>query len=229
MEAQKGGANIDSLVLFDLPKGIAGKKGGVSKRGRRGKRRANTGFVESSDRVVALTDGSSSTILPINSISTSGYCHTISNQVVVTNPLPSPLPSSFQDSTPYFTNLSPQHYSPISSMDATYLPHGIQPYHLKILTKQIKVCAGCRFGFNNAINLPEPPYNMCIAHEESFQVSIPKFTTKTVAHYHANPSCIWKNDACFIPHLLEIPPLVEIKLKQANKQYLTQFFGKKFS
>ena len=36
-------------------------------------------------------------------------------------------------------------------------------------------------------------------------------------------------DPCFIPHLLEIPPSVEIKLKQANKQYLTQFFGKNFS
>ena len=73
-------------------------------------------------------------------------------------------------------------------MDATYLPHGKQPYHLKILTKQIKVCEGCHFGFNNAINLPEPPYNMCIAHKESFQVSIPKFITKTVL---SPLPCIW--------------------------------------
>ena len=67
-----------------------------------------------------------------------------------------------------------------------YSPHGIQPYNLKMLTKQIKVCSG----YNNEVSIPEPPYNMCISHQESYEVSPQSsqpFHTTTVVHYHANP------------------------------------------
>ena len=36
-----------------------------------------------------------------------------------------------------------------------------QPYYFKILTPQIKVCAGCRLGYTNR----EPPYDVCLVHK----------------------------------------------------------------
>ena len=36
-----------------------------------------------------------------------------------------------------------------------------QPYYFKVLTPQIKVCAGCRLGYTNR----EPPYDVCLVHK----------------------------------------------------------------
>ena len=44
-----------------------------------------------------------------------------------------------------------------------YSPHGVRPYVLKFLTKQIRICAGCRFGYYNDVKLPDPPYNICVS------------------------------------------------------------------
>ena len=52
-----------------------------------------------------------------------------------------------------------------------FQPHGTQPYLLKMLTKQILVCAGRRLGYNDEKTIPLSPYNTCIVHEESRQVT----------------------------------------------------------
>jgi hypothetical protein len=105
------------------------------------------------------------------------------------------------------------HFQPPSYATTSYLstpyfsvfqPHGSQPYYIKMLTKQIRVCAGCRFGYNNDIFIPNSPYNIVIAHEEPRQVTpksgdVAPFTTKSTVHYHANPSCIWTKDQSFVP------------------------------
>jgi hypothetical protein len=83
-----------------------------------------------------------------------------------------------------------------------FQPHGLQPYSVKMLTKRIHVCAGCRLGFNNENNLPPSPYNICIAHDETRQITPSgktPFPKKVTAHYHANPSCTWFNDNLFLP------------------------------
>ena len=63
----------------------------------------------------------------------------------------------------------------------------MQPYYLKMLTKQIKVCKGCRLGYGNEVSVPDPTYNICVAHEESIVLPSAAYATKTVAHYHAAP------------------------------------------
>jgi hypothetical protein len=87
---------------------------------------------------------------------------------------------------------------------AVYSPAGTQPYLLKMLTKNIKVCAGCRLGYNNTV----PPYDMCIVHEETRPVPGKSFNTKTNVHYHANPQCIWYKDPSFAPADLQVPMAV---------------------
>ena len=78
---------------------------------------------------------------------------------------------SLRDSSHCFSSLNTL-YPPSTARDSTqFAPHGIQPFYLKMLTKQMRVCAGCRLGFNNEVCVPDPPYIVCIAHEEPFVVS----------------------------------------------------------
>jgi hypothetical protein len=104
---------------------------------------------------------------------------------------------------------------------AVYSPAGTQPYLLKMLTKNIKVCAGCRLGYNNTV----PPYDMCIVHEETRPVPGKSFNTKTNVHYHANPQCIWYKDPSFAPADLQVPMAVLGQLLEEHKAYLYQYFG----
>ena len=99
------------------------------------------------------------------------------------------------------------------------------PYYLKMLTKQIKVCKGCRHGYDKDVSVPNPPYNVCVAHEESIVLLSAAYATKTVAYYHASPTCIWIKDPTFTPHALVISSSIASKLINSNTSYLQQFFG----
>ncbi len=271
------GPNLDSLAMSGLPKGVAGQKGGISKHGRRGRRRGTNAPLQITDRTTTALD------LPHGTTSDQSYCPYPAYQGSPTSSSNSYMPHYVQSKqgssrdSPYSsyagaylqgsypphvpsTSYSP-HYvqsmqgssrdssrdSPYSSHAAdaylqgsypphvlpstSYSPHGIQPYNLKMLTKKIRVCSGCRLGYSNETRVPEPPYNMCVSHEQSYEVS-PRsqqasstFTTKTIVHYHANPDCIWKKNPNFVPASLKIPPTVVPNLDESNKTYLIQFFG----
>ena len=62
-------------------------------------------------------------------------------------------------------------YGTLTQQPHQYSPHGGQPYMLKFLTRQIHVCAGCRLGYCNTEKVPDPPYNICVAHEETRQIT----------------------------------------------------------
>ena len=256
-KSQHKGPNVDSLAMSGLPKGVAGQKGGVAKHGRRGRRKdTNTStLVTTTDRISTCTPVASATPTSTNAVSDTSAFGDGSGQESQFNshfyysyppvPLPSlqESPSSF---APHIQSLRMQgsplyscpphglYGSPYQSIaspsSSSYSPHGIQPYYLKMLTKQIRVCSGCRFGYDNEVCVPAAPYNMCISHQESYQVSprsqqVSRFTTKTVVHYHANLDCIWKKNPNFIPTSLKIPSEVMSKLVEANKTYLIKFFG----
>ena len=185
--------DIESLAMSGLPKGVAGQKGAVAKRSRRGRTKNSTcsTAVSTHDRTSCVTN--------IQATTASGM---------------------FMGSTMNFGYM-PQ-YQPVQPHQ--YYPHGVQPYVLKFLTKQIRICAGCRLGYCNETEIPAAPYNICIAHEEPRQITNSRtstpFTTKTVAHYHANPSCIWMKDNTFIPESLQIPEDVEAKLQHEHRVFL---------
>ena len=105
----------------------------------------------------------------------------------------------------------------------------MKPYVLKFVTKHMRVCAGCRFGYFCDEKLPDLPYNICVSHEEIRQITN-QHTGKlqvvnSVAHYHANPSCIWIKDANFKPDSLQIPPPVAARLQTEHRLYLSQHFN----
>lgn len=67
----------------------------------------------------------------------------------------------------------------------------------------------------------------CVAHEETRQVTTQQnstFPTKTLVHYHANPTYIWMKDDSFRPESLQIPQDVERHLQQEHRIFLSQYF-----
>ena len=272
-------ADMESLTMSGLPKGVAGQKGGVAKCSRRGRTRSSisTVSIRIHDCTSCVTSIQSQSVIANSSTVNLGYVHTLSTMPQPSgscDPPPSgsygplssgsydppppgsygPLSSGSYDSPPSgsygppssgsYGPLSsgsydpppPGSYGPLSSGSydsppsgsygppssgsygpppsgsygpssssgsygpyythqfQQYSPHGGQPYVLKFLTKQIRVCAGCRLRYCNTEKVPAPPYNICVAHKETQQINnshtgVP-FTTKTTAHYHANPCCI---------------------------------------
>lgn len=165
-KSHKAEANVDALAMMDLPKG-ARQKGGLSKRGWKGGQKGPV----------------SSTVVPTNRIAsceapTSSCANTLSDL----SQMSSSSYNSFHHSFNHFNQvLTPSYNYPQWNnqlhLSPQFVPHGVAPFYLKMLTRQIKVCAGCRFGFNNELSVPEPPYNMCIAHEEPYVIS-PQSSTK---------------------------------------------------
>ena len=149
-----------------------------------------------------------------------GYVHPLST--MPQSPVDGSVPSGSYD-PPSSGNYGPHYtYQPHQ-----YSTHGGQPYVLKFLTRQIRVCAGCRLGYCNTEKVPAPPYNICVAHEETRQLTnshtgIP-FTTKTLAHYHANPYCMWMKDSTFRPECLHIPQDVDQELQHEHQVFLFQY------
>ncbi len=221
-KCQKSGPNLDALALSGLPKGVAGNKGGVSIRSRRGKKTLKHQPIHIYDRVSTESVGGTS--------STSQLLGQSTSQVPCQFNVPLYQGQLVQQgSLTGDTNYSPTTVGMQPSRVTPFQPHGNQPYFVKMLTKQIRVCAGCRLGFNNEKDIPLSPYNICIGHEEIRQITPSSgktpFTTKTTAHYHANPSCIWMKNASFMPENIQIPPGVYEHLDQSNKCYLMDYFN----
>ena len=106
------------------------------------------------------------------------------------------------------------------------------PFFVKFLTKQIRVCQGCRSGYQRDLNgdpLP-PPYDIIIGHFERQQYSDPvtgltRLSRETCAHYHAHPQCIYAKHPKFQPNKVHIHDEVLKKLSGIHKQFLIKTFG----
>jgi len=120
----------------------------------------------------------------------------------------------------------------LSQRQANPLHPQSNPFFVKFLTKQIKVCQGCRSGYQRGLNgdaLP-PPYDIVIGHFErqqySYQVTgITRLSRETCAHYHAFPQCILAKFPNFQPTELSIPNEVLLKLNATHKSFLNSTFG----
>ena len=102
-----------------------------------------------------------------------------------------------------------------------------QPYIFKVLTASIKVCAGCRLGYNNR----SPPFDVCLVHQETRSITNPlthlNMTVPVNAHYHASASCIRMKNPSFTGDLLIIPAHLKDKMcgSSTYKALILQEFG----
>lgn len=106
------------------------------------------------------------------------------------------------------------------------------PYFMKFLPKQIRICQSCHSGYQHGLNgepLP-PPYDIIIGHFERQQYSdqvtgLTQLSGETCVHYHAFPQCILAKFPDFQPTELSIPTEVFMKLNATHKLFLNSTFG----
>ena len=82
--------------------------------------------------------------------------------------------------------------------------HFTKPFFVKFLTKQIKICQGCRAGYQRDIegNSLPPPYDIVIGHLERQQfcdrvTGLTRLSRETCVHYHVFLSCILAKHSSF--------------------------------
>ena len=111
----------------------------------------------------------------------------------------------------------------------------VNPFFLKQLTGNIRVCQGCRGNLQQANgNIPDPPYDMVVAQFENRPYRDASGTLKTpyrvsAAHYHARFVFVHVGDPGFVPSLLVIPQDVLSRLSGIHQQHLKVEFGLFFS
>ena len=137
---------------------------------------------------------------------------------------------------PYFTPPSPFAFpnvpTPFSS--AQYKDNPLEsdnPFQLKMLNHMMKVCAGCRGGYEKKQDgsLPDPPDDICICHEETITLTEPvskkPFQKKTKVHYHCRKECVPIKNPNFQLNTLEVPSNVSSNLTNVHWKYLREQFG----
>ena len=104
---------------------------------------------------------------------------------------------------------------------------------MKFLTKQIKVCQGCRGGYYRNIDgssLP-PPHDIIVGHFDHQEyhdqlTGLSRVSRESCLHFHLYLPCILAKYPTFQAHFhMQVPSAVMTKLKDAHKQFLRDNFG----
>ena len=107
----------------------------------------------------------------------------------------------------------------------------VNPFYLKKLAGNIRVCQGCRGSLRSADGaIPSPPFDIVIARLERRQFRDASGTLKTpakpsAAHYHFRLACIRACEPSFLPSGLVVPRDVAGLLYPLHKQHLQFEFG----
>ena len=100
------------------------------------------------------------------------------------------------------------------------------PFYLKFITGNIRVCQGCKGSLRAAgFSLPDPPYDLCVARAEkrpyrdnSGNPVTP--TTYKPSHYHLAFTCIQAVEPAFFPNRLQIPNDIQNELTPEHKSFV---------
>ena len=125
--------------------------------------------------------------------------------------------------------LSGVNMTPSVSIPTVVIPN-TNPFYVKAIEGNIRVCQGCR-GSLKCLDgsVPAPPFDMCSARAKrrSFRDAngILRTPSKEQAcHYHLNLTCIRAVAADFIPSSLCVPPDILPRLTAVHKEYLWLIF-----
>ena len=107
----------------------------------------------------------------------------------------------------------------------------VNPFYLKKLTGNIRVCQGCR-GSLRVVDgsIPNPPNDIVVARLEKRPFRDQSGALKTAsrasaAHYHARLGCVRAGDPSFVPSALLIPADIAVVLTAQHKELLLTEFG----
>ena len=111
------------------------------------------------------------------------------------------------------------------------MPFNYNPFYLKFITGNIRICQGCRKSLRAADGtIPSPPYNIAIARAErrTYRDTGGNLVTpkkETVCHYHVRVDCIRSVHCYFVPGELRIPSDIHSQLLYIHREYLSGQFG----
>ena len=121
---------------------------------------------------------------------------------------------------------------PVSAGSSTTISApNINPFYIKFIEGNIRVCQGCRGNLRHSSgSIPAPPYDLCVARAERRSYRDANGVLRTprkeqAAHYHINLCCIQAVCPNFAPSTLSIPPDLVPKLGTVHKEYLRLIFG----
>ena len=110
------------------------------------------------------------------------------------------------------------------------MPPNLNPFYLKLIVGNIRVCQGCHGSLRLANgNVPLPPFDLTVARAERRQFRDPSGTLITprresVCHYHCRLECIRAVEANFIPSSLIVPPDIQPRLSDTHLKYIKATF-----
>jgi hypothetical protein len=122
----------------------------------------------------------------------------------------------------------PSQSSPSIAATPSRLPAvvSVGPFQVKLLTPSIKVCAGCRGGYDRA----PPPMDIILVRKERHLYynavnQRQQLSALSNVHYHANVVCPRLKFPLFEPNSVEVPEEVRSKLLPEHWLFLLQTFG----
>ena len=206
--------NITSLAMSGMPT-------------RRGRKKSQAPRSRATKTVRASPD----TIIsaPPSLVSTAPVC--ASQSLLPSSNLPQPPPLIFVGQSNNCCNSSASSASTgqSSSMLSTSPPN-TNPFYLKFITGNIRMCQGCRCSLHSDGAIPAQPYDLTVARAErrSYRDSSGNLITPskpTTSYYHCRVDCIQAAEPHFIPRSLRVPADIYSRLSPVHREYLLAVFG----
>ena len=141
-----------------------------------------------------------------------------------------PVQPSNQVQAPEFQSPLTQFQFPTYSSQSM-IGQNTNPFYLKKLSGNIRICQGCRGSLRLASGvIPNPPHDIVVARLEKRQYHDPSGVLKTpakpsAAHYHPRLSCIKAANPTFVPVSLHIPSDIRLALSFEHIQLLQVELG----
>ena len=116
--------------------------------------------------------------------------------------------------------LIPSYFNP-----TTLIKIAVNPFRLKPMNSQIKVCQGCRGPLHlSSGTVTNAPFDFCVVIKERWSYKDPKTGQLcTAAHYHLRIACVQTEELSFLPCTLVISE--GLQLTECHKNYVIKEFG----
>ena len=165
-------------------------------------------------------------------VSPPSLAQTPTAQLPATSAPPAHLPGSSPPPL-VFVGQSNNYTSPLlqpNTFLTTPAPVNMNPFYIKFITGNIRICHGCRSSLCTTTGMvPNPPYDITIARAErrpyrdvSGNLVTPQ--KETAAHYHVRIDCVKAADPNFVPMSLHIPSDIYSQLNPVHREYLSGVF-----
>ena len=141
---------------------------------------------------------------------------------------------SFNSPSPFAWNTSFGMSQPPSGMQQQTFTHEKNPFFVRFLVGNIRVCQGCRGSLKLPDgSIPSPPNDIVVARLERrpyFDKSSGTWCQpqkETNSHYHMKLSCVVKVEPLFMPSTLQVS--TDLNLLPVHKELISTEFGVTFN